>query len=237
MDHTALLIVVLQLYGTNVEGYFVDSTVKLSEKVKLECIYPKKAAIIQTTWMKLNVTHKESIAVLHPVYGIHIEDKYKGRIYFESASREDKSLFFIKSTLEDIGLYFCSVVTYPDGIWEKVIEIIQPHAFEVSQKQNNHVFAKPGGTVTFTCPYKIGDSVQQVMWERLKADQVDTVAVCNSSGKQSFGLDFRGRALVDCSGQASPMLVIRNITASDFATYRCLATAGGNKTYVMSFTV
>ncbi|NXV75516.1 CD226 protein, partial [Atlantisia rogersi] len=234
----------------NVEGNFVDSTVKLSEKVKLECIYPKKAAIIQTTWMKLNVSHKESIAVLHPVYGIHIEDKYNGRIYFENASREDKSLFFIKSTLEDIGLYFCSVVTYPDGIWEKVIEIIQPDkscclsflcfstdAFEVSQKQNNHVFAKPGGIITFTCPYKTGDSVQQVMWERLKADQVDTIAVCNSSGKQSFGSDFRGRALVDCFGQASSTLVIQNITGSDFATYRCVATAGGNKMYVMSFTV
>ncbi|KAM6281300.1 CD226 antigen [Porphyrio hochstetteri] len=175
----------------NVEGNFVDSTVKLAEKVKLECIYPKKAAIIQTTW----------------------------------------------STLEDIGLYFCSVVTYPDGIWEKVIEVIQPDAFEVSQKQNNHVFAKPGGNVTLTCPYKIGDSVQQVMWERLKADQADTVAVCNSSGKQSFGSGFRGRALMDCSDQASSMLVIQNITAPDFATYRCVATAGGNKTHVMSFTV
>lgn len=109
----------------NVEGKFVDSTVKLTEKVKLECIYPKKAVIIQTSWMKFNVTHKENIAVLHPIYGVHIEDKYNGRIYFENSSREDKSLSFIKSTLEDVGLYFCSIVTYPDGIWEKVIEIIQ----------------------------------------------------------------------------------------------------------------
>lgn len=36
-----------------------------------------------------------------------------------------KPLSFIKSTLEDV-LYFCSIVTYPDGFWEKVIEIIQP---------------------------------------------------------------------------------------------------------------
>ncbi|XP_075600649.1 CD226 antigen isoform X1 [Balearica regulorum gibbericeps] len=220
----------------NVEGKFVDSTVKLTEKVKLECIYPEKATIIQTSWMKLNATHKENIAVLHPIYGIHIEDKYNGRIYFENASREDKSLSFIKSTLEDVGLYFCSIVTYPDGIWERVIEIIQPDAFEVSEKQNNHMFTKPGGNVTFTCPYKIGNSVQQVMWERIKADQVDTIVLCNSSGKPSFGSDFKDRTLVDCSDQTNSMIVIQNITVSDFATYRCVAT-GRNKTYVMSFTV
>ncbi|XP_029867257.1 CD226 antigen isoform X1 [Aquila chrysaetos chrysaetos] len=222
--------------GTNVEGRFVDSTVKLTERVKLECIYPKKATIIQTSWMKLNVTHKENIAVLHPMYGIHIEDKYNGRIYFENASREDKSLSFIKSTLEDVGLYFCSIVTYPDGIWEKVIEIIQADAFEVSEKQNNPMFTKPGGNVAFTCPYKIGDSVQQVMWERIKADRVDIVVLCNSSGKRSFGSDFKERTLVDCSDQANSTIVIQNFTASDFATYRCVAT-GRNKTYVMSFTV
>ncbi|KFP18222.1 CD226 antigen, partial [Egretta garzetta] len=237
MNHAALLIVVLQLCGTNVEGKFVDSTVKLTEKVKLECIYPNKAVIIQTSWLKLNVTHKENIAVLHPIYGIHIEDKYNGRIYFENVSREDKSLSFIKSTLEDVGLYFCSIVTYPDGIWEKAIEIIQPaDVFEVSEKQNNPVFTKPGGNVTFTCPYKIGDAVQQLMWEKIKGDQVDTIVLCDSSGKQSFGSDFKERTLVDCSAQANSMIIIQNITASDFAMYRCMAT-GRNKTYVMSFTV
>ncbi|XP_063182511.1 CD226 antigen isoform X2 [Chroicocephalus ridibundus] len=236
MDHAALFIAVLQLCRTNVEGKFVDSTVKLTEKVKLECIYPKDAVIIQTSWMKFNVTHKENIAVLHPIYGVHIEDKYNGRIYFENASREDKSLSFIKSTLEDIGLYFCSIVTYPDGIWEKVIEIIQPDAFEISEKQNTHVFTKPGGDVALTCPYKIGDSVQQVLWERIKADQVDTMVLCHSSGKQSFGSDFKERTQVDCSDQANSMIVIQNITNSDFVTYRCIAT-GRNKTYVMSFTV
>uniref|UniRef100_A0A8D0FJC9 CD226 molecule n=1 Tax=Strix occidentalis caurina TaxID=311401 RepID=A0A8D0FJC9_STROC len=228
MDHAALLIVVLQLCGRK----FVDSTVKLTEKVKLECIYPKKAVIMQTSWMKLNVTHKENIAVLHPIYGVHIEDKYNGRIYFENASREDKSLSFTKSTLEDVGLYFCSIVTYPDGIWEKVIEIIQT----VSAKQTHPVFAKPGRNVALTCPHKTGDSVQQVMWERIKADQVDTIVLCNLSGKQSFGSDFKERTLVDCSDQANSMIVIQNITASDFATYRCVAT-GRNTTYVKTYTV
>ncbi|NXJ63768.1 CD226 protein, partial [Rostratula benghalensis] len=236
MDHTTLFIAVLQLCRINVEGNFVDSTVKLTEKVKLECIYPKQAIIIQTSWTKFNVTHREKIAVLHPIYGVHIEDKYRGRIYFENASREDKSLSFIKSTLEDVGLYFCSIVTFPDGIWEKVIEIIQSDAVEVAENENSHIFTKPGGNVTFPCPYKTGDSVQQVLWERIKADQVDTVVLCHSSGKQSFGSDFEERTLVDCSAQANSMIIIQNITDYDYALYRCVVT-GRHKAYVMSFTV
>uniref|UniRef100_A0A8B9G159 Uncharacterized protein n=1 Tax=Amazona collaria TaxID=241587 RepID=A0A8B9G159_9PSIT len=70
--------------------------------VKLEFIYPKKAMKIQASWMKFNVTHKENIAVLHPIYGIHIEDTYNGRISFGNTSSEDKSLFFIKSTLQNV---------------------------------------------------------------------------------------------------------------------------------------
>ncbi|XP_062424508.1 CD226 antigen [Rhea pennata] len=237
MDSITFLMVALQLYGTGVEGKFVDSTVKLTEKVKLDCVYPKKAMIIQTSWMKRNLTHKANIAVLHPIYGIHIENNYKGRIHFQNDSGKDKSLSFIKSTLEDVGVYFCSIQTYPDGIWEKVIKIIQPaDAFELPEKQNNLVLTEPGGNVTFTCPYNIGDSVQQVMWERIKADRIDSIALCNSLGEKSFGSDFEERALVACAPEAGSTVVLRNVTASDFAMYRCVAT-GRNRTHAMSFTV
>ncbi|KAM9024756.1 LOW QUALITY PROTEIN: CD226 antigen [Ara ararauna] len=214
---------------SNIEEKFVDSTVKLTY-CELECIYPKKAMKIQASWMKFNAAHKENIAVLHPICGIHIEDKYNGRISFGNTSSEDKSLSFIKSTL-NIGIYSCSIITYPHGI-ENVIEIVLPE----SQKQNSLMFNKPGENVAFTCPYKIRDSVLQVMWERIKADQVDIVVLCSSSGKQSFGSDFKERTLVDCSDQANSKIVIPNITASDFATYCCVAT-GRNKTHVMIFTV
>ncbi|XP_010133269.1 PREDICTED: CD226 antigen, partial [Buceros rhinoceros silvestris] len=107
--------------------------------------------------------------------------------------------------------------------------------FEVSEKQTNPVLARPGGNVAVTCRYKIGGSVE-VMWEKIKADRIDTVALCDLSGEPDVGSDFQGRTLVDCSGQRNSKIVIQNVTASDFATYRCVAT-GRNKTYVMSFTV
>ncbi|NXA33535.1 CD226 protein, partial [Eudromia elegans] len=219
----------------HVEGKLVDSTVKLTEKMKLDCVYPKKATIIQTSWMKSNLTRKENIAALHPDYGIHINDNYKGRINFRNDSSEDSSLYFTKSTLEDVGLYFCSIQTFPDGTWEKVIKVVRPDAFEIPEKQKNHVFAKPGGNVTFTCPY-IGGPVQQVMWQRIKVDQMDFIVLCNSLGQKSFGSDFEERTLVDCSSKTSSMMVLQNVTASDFAMFRCVVT-GRKKTFAKSFTV
>ncbi|NWW04521.1 CD226 protein, partial [Oreocharis arfaki] len=200
---------------------FADSSAKLAEKVKLQCMCPKKkAVIIQTSWMKLNVTHKENTAVLHPVHGIHTKDKYNRRIYFEN---RDKSLSFIKSSLEDKA-GFCWVLCFSTD------------SFEVSEKQNNPMFTKSRGNVAFTCPYKIGDSVQRAKWERIKANWVDIVIPCNLSGKQSFGSDFKERTPVDCSDQENSRIVFQNITASDFAMY-CRAAPGRKKTNVMSFTV
>uniref|UniRef100_A0A8C3ST53 CD226 molecule n=1 Tax=Chelydra serpentina TaxID=8475 RepID=A0A8C3ST53_CHESE len=121
MDYLACLIVVLQLY----ERRFVDATVKLTNNMNLECIYPKTAGITQMSWVKSIATGKETIAVSHPLYGVHIEDKYKDRVRFINASSRDKSLNFIKTTEADMGLYLCSI-TFPGGVWEKVVQVIQP---------------------------------------------------------------------------------------------------------------
>lgn len=99
----------------------------------------------------------------------------------------------------------------------------------MSGKQNNSMFTKPGGKVAFTCPCKIGESVQRAMWERIKVDWVDIVILCCSSGKQSFGLDFKECTLVDCSDQENSRTVFQNTTASDFALHFRVA-AGRNKT-------
>ncbi|NXC21669.1 CD226 protein, partial [Corythaeola cristata] len=215
----------------NVEGKFVDSTVKLMERVNLECIYQKKSMIIQTSWMKLNVTHRENIAVLHAKYGL--QDNLSFAMYLSQYTIIRCSIIYYQETV----IYCLANITYKFFVvFFFFCVCFSTDAFEVSERQNNPMFTKPGGNVTFTCPYKIGDSVEQVMWERIKADRVDTIVLCTSSGKKIFGSDFKERTRVNCPDQASSMIIIQNITASDFATYRCVAT-GRNKTYVMSFTV
>lgn len=117
------------------------------------------------------------------------------------------------STFQIISILFCcksiSLIFAVLELWilnlawmnYKQVLCFSTDAFEVSGKKNNPLFTKPGGNVAFTCPYKTEDSVQQGMWERIKADWVDIVILCNSSGKQSFGSDFKECTPVDCSDQ------------------------------------
>uniref|UniRef100_A0A452IQI0 Ig-like domain-containing protein n=1 Tax=Gopherus agassizii TaxID=38772 RepID=A0A452IQI0_9SAUR len=146
---------------------FVDATVKLTNNMNLECVYPKTDGITQMSWVKSIVTGKEVIAVSHPLYGVHIEDKYKDRVRFINAFSRDKSLNFMKTTEADTGLYLCSI-TFPNGVWEKVVQVIQLDSFEVPVPPTNHMIIEPGGNVTLRCSYSVGDLVRQVMWERIK---------------------------------------------------------------------
>uniref|UniRef100_A0A8C8RBB8 Ig-like domain-containing protein n=1 Tax=Pelusios castaneus TaxID=367368 RepID=A0A8C8RBB8_9SAUR len=178
MDYLACLIVVLHLL--EMEERFVDATVRLISNMNLECIYPSTASITQMSWIKRNASSKETIAVFHPLHGVHIEDVYKDRVRFVNASSKDMSLNFIKTIEADMGLYVCSV-TFPDGIWEKVIQVIQSDDFEVPVTPNHHMVTEPGENVTFKCPYNVGGLVQQVIWERIKADRMDTIVLFNLS--------------------------------------------------------
>lgn len=103
----------------------MDVTVKLASNMQLECIYPKNTTITQMSWIKCNETNKEAIATFHPSYGVYIDDKYKDRVYIVNASSEDKSLYFTKTSAADTGFYSCSIQTFPDGPWEKIIQVIQ----------------------------------------------------------------------------------------------------------------
>ncbi|KAM9164060.1 CD226 antigen isoform 2-T2 [Pangshura tecta] len=234
MVYLACLIVVLQLSETTGEGRFVDATVKLTNNMNLECIYPKTNGITQMSWAKSIVTGKEVIAVSHPLYGVHIEDKYKDRVRFINASSRDKSLNFMKTTEADTGLYLCSI-TFPNGVWEKVVQVIQLDSFEVPVPSTNHMIIEPGGNVTLRCSYSVGDLVRQVTWERIKEDRMDTIVLCNLSEGKTYGSDYQERAMIDCATQESDILVIQNVTSSDSGIYRCHY--GGNKTHVMRLTV
>nr|XP_042716337.1 CD226 antigen isoform X2 [Chrysemys picta bellii] len=108
-------------------------------------------------------------------------------------------------------------------------------SFEVPVPPTNHTIIEPGGNVTFRCPYSVGSLVQQVMWERIKVDRMDTIVLCNLSEGKTYGSDYQERAMIDCATQESDILVIQNVTSSDSGIYRCRY--GGNKTHVMSLTV
>ncbi|XP_074841960.1 CD226 antigen [Carettochelys insculpta] len=205
----------------------------------LECICPKTANITQMSWVKNIITGKEPIAVFHPMYGVHIEEKYKDRVRFIKVSSKDKSLNFLKTTEADVGFYSCSI-TFPDGIWEKVIQVIQSDSFKVPHvPPTNHMITEPGENVTLRCPYIVRGLAQQLTWHRIKGDQMDTVVLCNFSEGKIYGSDYQEHAKIDCPTQGSSTLVLHNVTAFDSGIYRChyIVTNGGNNTLLMSLIV
>uniref|UniRef100_A0ACB8FCR0 Uncharacterized protein n=1 Tax=Sphaerodactylus townsendi TaxID=933632 RepID=A0ACB8FCR0_9SAUR len=105
------------------EREIVDSTVKLTNNMTLKCVYPKMAKITQMSWIKSK--GKETIAVFKLPHSLHITSIYEGRVNVINHTMNDKSLVFNNTTKADIGLYICSFQSFPHGIWEKKVQVVQ----------------------------------------------------------------------------------------------------------------
>uniref|UniRef100_A0A670ZPU8 Ig-like domain-containing protein n=1 Tax=Pseudonaja textilis TaxID=8673 RepID=A0A670ZPU8_PSETE len=107
------------------EGKHVDSIVKLSSTMALKCVCPKNASISQMVWVKEENQTKQLIAVFRLPYDLHIESKYKARVLVTNFTSDNKTLIFSNTTEEDVGFYLCSFHTFPYGILEKTIHVVQ----------------------------------------------------------------------------------------------------------------
>lgn len=104
----------------------MDSTVTLANSMTLKCVYPKTATISQMSWRKENGTQKENVVVFKLPSDLHIESKYKDRVHVVNHTTNNKSLIFNNATEADVGLYRCSFQVFPDGNWEKRIQVVRP---------------------------------------------------------------------------------------------------------------
>ncbi|KAF7245126.1 hypothetical protein EYD10_08639, partial [Varanus komodoensis] len=111
--------------SVSVKRKYVDSTIKLVNAMTLECAYPKTAIISQMSWIKEKDNDKEKIAVFKIPYQLHVESRYKFKVHVSNTTLSNKSLVFSNATEEDTGFYLCSFQTFPHGLWEKRIEVVQ----------------------------------------------------------------------------------------------------------------
>ncbi|KAL8182367.1 UNVERIFIED_CONTAM: hypothetical protein K2H54_055031 [Gekko kuhli] len=121
-----ILIAILQTYKGclfSKEAEIVDSTVTLTNNMTLKCVFPKIANITQMSWIKSNI--KETIAVFRLPHDLHITSRYQGRVNIVNRTVNDKSLVFKSTTEADIGFYVCSFQSFPYGIWEKRVKVVQ----------------------------------------------------------------------------------------------------------------
>lgn len=109
------------------EVTFWDTAVQLSETMTLECVYPMMDNLTQVEWTKISGTETVKIIVYIPNYRMYIDPNYLHRVHFlnSSVGLHNMSLSFYNASEADIGTYSCLFNTFPNGLWEKKIKVVQ----------------------------------------------------------------------------------------------------------------
>lgn len=87
----------------------------------LKCLCPWQGSFSMVSWTK--PPNKDPIAVFHPELGTSFSHHYQERIEFLRSTPMDGSISLKNVTHQDIGVYHCSVQSFPQGSWTKSIQV------------------------------------------------------------------------------------------------------------------
>lgn len=96
-------------------------TVRLEEGMVLGCLCPWPGNLSLVSWTK--IPNKDPLAVFHPEFGVAPSHHYRERIEFLRNSPMDGSISLRNVTHQDIGLYQCSIQTFPQGSWTTRVQV------------------------------------------------------------------------------------------------------------------
>lgn len=96
-------------------------TVRLEEGMVLKCLCPWQGNLSMVSWTK--ESDKNPIAVFHPEYGVSFSHHYRERVEFRRTTPLDGSIAMTNVTHQDIGVYHCSVQTFPQGPWTRDVRV------------------------------------------------------------------------------------------------------------------
>ncbi|XP_059265794.1 CD226 antigen isoform X2 [Mustela nigripes] len=235
MDYLTFFFAILHVYRALCEEMVWDTTVKLAENMSLECIYSSLDTLVQLEWHKITTTNRELMAIFSPTYGLSVKPPYTERVYFLNSTMapNDMTLSFHNVSEADVGFYSCFLHTFPQGHWEKVIQVVASDSFEIAVPSRNHIVSEPGKNVTLTCQLPQKGPIQQVTWEKIQPHQIDLLTSCNLSQGKGYASKYQRQILSNCSlGMTSSFIVMPHVMASDSGLYRCCfkASTGDNGT-------
>lgn len=87
----------------------------------LKCLCPWNGNFSMVSWTK--PPNKDPIAVFHSEFGVVFSHHYRERIEFLRTTVMDGSISMRNVTHQDIGIYHCSVQTFPQGSWLRKIQV------------------------------------------------------------------------------------------------------------------
>ncbi|XP_047553227.1 CD226 antigen isoform X1 [Lutra lutra] len=235
MDYLKFFFALLHVYRALCEEMVWDTTVKLAENMSLECIYPSLDTLVQLEWQKITAANRELMAIFSPTYGLSVKPPYTDRVYFLNSTMapNDMTLSFHNVSEADVGFYSCFLHTFPQGHWEKVIQVVASDSFEIAVPSRKHIVSEPGKNVTLTCQLPQKGPIQHITWEKIQPHQIDLLTSCNLSQGKGYASKYQRQILSNCSqGMTSSFIVMPHVMASDSGLYRCCfkASTGDNGT-------
>lgn len=87
----------------------------------LDCLCPWPGDLSSVSWTKS--PNSEALAVFNAQYGVSFSRHYKGRVDFLRRTTMDGSISLRNVTHQDIGLYQCSIQTFPQGSWSTTVQV------------------------------------------------------------------------------------------------------------------
>uniref|UniRef100_A0A3Q1F8F4 CD226 molecule n=1 Tax=Acanthochromis polyacanthus TaxID=80966 RepID=A0A3Q1F8F4_9TELE len=208
-------------------------TVRLEEGMVLDCLCPWDGNLSMVSWTK--VPNKDPVAVFHPEYGVAFSHQYRERIEFLRTTPMDGSISMRNVTHQDIGLYHCSVQTFPQGPWTRNIQV---EDLEVTVADTELV-AEQNNNLTIRCNHQHSGIVSQVILEKmLHGETWRIIGVCKKVEGGLVGEDYSDRGQVNCADSLDVSLHMTDVVQEDSGFYRCtFNTDAGVKTTSVQLTV
>ncbi|XP_039645825.1 CD226 antigen isoform X2 [Perca fluviatilis] len=224
------------------------ATVRLEEGMVLNCLCPWDGNLSMVSWTK--VPDKDPVAIFHPEYGVVFSHHYRERIEFLRTTPMDGSISMRNVTHQDIGVYHCSVQTFPQGPWTRNIQVEdldEPPEEDNSTgsptpeviKTDTELLAEPDNNLTISCNHEHNGTVYQVILEKMPYGQPwGIIGVCKKVEGGLLGEDYSDRVRVSCADSLDVSLHLTGVVQEDGGFYRCtFSTDAGVRTTTVLLTV
>ncbi|XP_015241846.1 PREDICTED: CD226 antigen isoform X2 [Cyprinodon variegatus] len=200
-------------------------TVRLEEGMVLDCLCPWDGQLSMVSWTK--VPQKNPFAVYSPKHGVSLHHQYIERVEFLKVTPMDGSISLKNVTHQDIGLYHCSVHTFPHGSWTRDIwveDLDEPPEDNVTEAPTLETFqvdsqlvAEHSSNLTISCNKPQNSTVYMAYLEKLMfGKRWLTVGECKMVDQ---GVEITG--MMDCTESLDINVILTNVTSEDDGFYRC----------------
>ncbi|XP_076014271.1 CD226 antigen [Genypterus blacodes] len=221
--------------------------VHLEEGMILDCFCPWNGNFSMVSWTKL--PDKTPIAVFHPEYGVAFAHPYRERVEFLRNTVMDGSISMRNVTHQDMGLYQCSIQTFPQGSWTRNVQVEDlddpPVEDEITLTPTPEILVDTelvvvqSDNLTIRCNHEHNGTVYQVILEKMAPGEPwGIIGVCKVVEGVLVGKDYSERGLVSCAQSLDVSLELTAVAQEDGGFYRCsFSTDAGVQTTTVLLTV